>query len=64
MALFTISWSVAHIFGHALGLNLVEHFGFEATWYFFTGLLVLAMVMVLVLQRMVAREVLIPKYSG
>ncbi|MGV9013944.1 MAG: MFS transporter [Flavobacteriales bacterium] len=39
MALFTISWSVAHIFGHTLGLNLIAHFGFTATWWFFTAML-------------------------
>lgn len=56
MALFTIAWSVAHIIGHTLGLNLVAQFGFEATWYFFTVVLVIAMGMLVVLKRMVERE--------
>lgn len=56
MALFTMSWSVAHIIGHTLGLNLIAWYGYEATWYIFTGMLVLAMGMLVVLKRMVARE--------
>lgn len=56
MALFTISWSVAHIIGHTLGLNLIAQFGYTTTWYIFTGMLVVAMGMLVVLKRMVARE--------
>lgn len=56
MALFTISWSVAHIIGHTLGLNLIAQFGYTTTWYIFTGMLVVAMGMLVVLKRMVVRE--------
>ncbi|MCB0793296.1 MAG: MFS transporter, partial [Flavobacteriales bacterium] len=56
MALFTISWSVAHIIGHTLGLNLIDRFGYSSTWWLFTGMLVLAMVMLVVLERMLKRE--------
>ena len=56
MALFTMSWSVAHIIGHTLGLNLIAQFGYTTTWYIFTGMLVVAMGMLVMLKRMVARE--------
>jgi len=56
MALFTISWSVAHIFGHTLGLNLVAHFGFTVTWWLFIAMLALGMGMFFVLERMMHRE--------
>ena len=56
MALFTIGWSVSHIIGHTLGLNLIARFGYTTTWYLFAGVLVLAMGMLLVLKRMVERE--------
>ncbi|MEO8591384.1 MAG: MFS transporter [Flavobacteriales bacterium] len=56
MALFTISWSVAHIIGHTLGLNLVARFGYTTTWYIFSGVLVLAIGMLYVLERMIRRE--------
>ncbi len=58
MALFTISWSVAHIIGHTLGLNLVEHFGYVSTWYVFAVVLLLCLVMLYGLERMVKREYL------
>lgn len=56
MALFTMSWSVAHIIGHTLGLNLIAQFGYVTTWYLFTAMLVVAMGMLVLLKRMVARE--------
>jgi predicted MFS family arabinose efflux permease len=56
MGLFTISWSVAHIIGHTLGLNLIAQFGYEVTWWLFTGVLVVAMGMLFFLKRMVAAE--------
>lgn len=56
MALFTISWSVAHIFGHTLGLNLIDHFGFESTWWIFSGICLLAVGMLYAVERMIARE--------
>jgi predicted MFS family arabinose efflux permease len=52
MGLFTISWSVAHIIGHTLGLNLIAGVGYASTWWIFTGMLVCAMVMLLWLERM------------
>lgn len=56
MALFTISWSVAHIIGHTLGLNLVEHSGYTFTWYFFAGVLMLSVLMLYGVERMVQNE--------
>ncbi|HEY5686943.1 MAG TPA: MFS transporter [Yeosuana sp.] len=32
MALYSISFSIAHIFGHNAGLQLVDIFGFDKTW--------------------------------
>ena len=33
MALYSISFSIAHIFGHNAGLQLVNTLGFDKTWY-------------------------------
>ncbi len=38
MALYTISFSIAHIFGHNAGLQMVDRLGFDITWYIMTGL--------------------------
>jgi predicted MFS family arabinose efflux permease len=55
MALFTISWSVAHIFGHTLGLNLIAYFGFTKTWWFFTAMLLLGTGMLYFAERMMKK---------
>jgi predicted MFS family arabinose efflux permease len=61
MALFTIAWSVAHIVGHTLGLNLVAHFGYTTTWYLFTGVLLVAVGMLYWLERMIRIEQVTPE---
>lgn len=33
MALYSIAFSIAHIFGHNAGMRLVDGFGFNSTWY-------------------------------
>ena len=33
MALYSISFSLSHIFGHNSGMQLIDNFGFEFTWY-------------------------------
>jgi predicted MFS family arabinose efflux permease len=38
MALYTIAFSIAHIFGHNTGMQLVDHLGFDYTWYIMTAL--------------------------
>ncbi|NQY05356.1 MAG: MFS transporter, partial [Flavobacteriaceae bacterium] len=39
MAMYSVSFSIAHIFGHKLGADLIDSYGFEFTWYMFTGLM-------------------------
>jgi predicted MFS family arabinose efflux permease len=61
MALYTIAWSVAHIIGHSLGLNLIAWSGFANTWWLFTGVLVACVGMLYALERMMAQE---PRNTG
>ncbi len=56
MALYTISWSVAHIIGHSLGLNLIAVVGYVSTWWIFTAVLLVCVGMLFLLQRMLQRE--------
>ncbi len=56
MALYTISWSVAHIIGHSLGLNLIAWMGYVNTWWVFTGVLLVCVGMLFVLERMMRKE--------
>ncbi len=38
MALYSISFSIAHIFGHNAGLQMTSQLGFDNTWYIITGI--------------------------
>ncbi|MBD0824024.1 MDR family MFS transporter [Aestuariibaculum marinum] len=51
MALYSISFSVAHIFGHNAGLQLSAGIGFENTWYIITGLAFICAVLLFSLNR-------------
>ena len=56
MALYSIAFSVSHIFGHNSGMQLIDNFGFDFTWYFMLGLAVFACFLLLILQRLLNRE--------
>lgn len=38
MALYSIAFSIAHIFGHNVGMQLVDAIGFDNTWFVMIGL--------------------------
>ena len=52
MALYSISFSLAHIFSHNAGMQLVEAQGFDTTWFIFTGVAVLCMIALLYLRQL------------
>lgn len=51
MALYTIAWSVAHIVGHSLGLNLIAWAGYTSTWWICAAVLVVCAGLLVVLER-------------
>lgn len=51
MALYTISFSIAHIFGHNAGMQLVDRIGFDNTWYIMTILGVICAFLLYFLKR-------------
>lgn len=51
MALYTISFSIAHIFGHNAGMQLIDKLGFENTWYIMTALGIVCVFLLLILKR-------------
>ena len=57
MALYSISFSVSHIFGHNSGMQLIDNFGFQFTWYTMLGLAVLACILLLILQGNLKKEI-------
>ncbi|TBN06741.1 MFS transporter [Hyunsoonleella flava] len=38
MALYTVSFSLAHIFSHKVSMEMIVRFGFDNTWYIVTGI--------------------------
>ncbi|MBE9489038.1 MAG: MFS transporter [Bacteroidetes bacterium] len=55
MALYSISFSVAHIFGHNAGMQMVNGLGFDNTWYIITLLGVLCVLLLFILKQYLKR---------
>ncbi|MEL4455555.1 MFS transporter [Lutimonas vermicola] len=51
MALYSMSFSFAHILGPNLGMQFSARYGYEATWYLMAGICLLACLILLGLQR-------------
>ena len=51
MALYSISFSIAHIFGHNTGMRLVSRLGFNNTWYIVTLLSVMCILLLIALKH-------------
>lgn len=56
MALYSIAFSVSHIFGHNSGMQLIDNFGFEFTWYTMLGLGIFACLLLFILKGRLNRE--------
>lgn len=56
MALFTMSFSMANIFSHNVGMRFIDNFGYTITWYLMTGILLVAAVLLIWLSRIIDRR--------
>ena len=56
MALYSISFSVSHIFGHNSGMQLIDNFGYQFTWYLMLALALVACILLFILKRVLNRE--------
>ncbi|SDS12336.1 Predicted arabinose efflux permease, MFS family [Formosa sp. Hel1_31_208] len=56
MAMYVMAFSVAHIFGHNAGMQLINYLGFNNTWFIVTFLAVLCVVLLIFLQRYLKRN--------
>lgn len=56
MALYSIAFSISHIFGHNSGMQLIGHFGYEVTWYTMALFAVLACLLLFWLRRILRDE--------
>ncbi|MFV9550464.1 MDR family MFS transporter [Algibacter sp. PT7-4] len=50
MALYSIAFSMAHIFGHKTGMHMVDGWGFDNTWYMITLIGGLCILLLLILK--------------
>ena len=51
MALYSIAFSIAHVFGHNSGMQLVDKYGFDFTWNIMIILMAICVVLLIVLKR-------------
>ncbi len=62
MGLYSMSFSFSHIIGHNGGMNLVDNFGFDATWYYMFTLLVVIAILTLWLYRLLKKSLKFTTY--
>ncbi|TYB79538.1 MDR family MFS transporter [Bizionia myxarmorum] len=56
MALYSIAFSIAHIFGHNAGMHMADALGFENTWYIMSLLAVICMAFLWLLIRYMKKD--------
>jgi|TARA_R110002072_G_scaffold131586_2_gene271314 predicted MFS family arabinose efflux permease len=56
MGLYSMSFSVSHIFGHNGGMNLVNSFGYANTWYIIFGVVAIVAMLSLLLHQRVKKS--------
>ena len=56
MAMYTIAFSLAHIFAHSYGMWATDNYGWEFTWYSITIICTVSFLMLFVLQWLLKRE--------
>ncbi len=56
MGLYSMSFSLAHIFGHNSGMQFINNFGYENTWVFMTLIAVLGTFLLYIVKRKLNQE--------
>lgn len=51
MAMYTLTFSLAHIVGPNLGFHVSDAYGFQATWFLMAGIMFFSLILILVLIR-------------
>ncbi|MFD0964073.1 MDR family MFS transporter [Pseudofulvibacter geojedonensis] len=58
MALYSIAFSIAHIFSHNGGMHLIEYIGYNNTWYIITAISTICILLLYILrQRMKLKSI-------
>lgn len=56
MAMYSIAFSVAHIFGHNSGMQLIDRYGFDFTWNIAIALMILCILLLYVLRHRMSKQ--------
>ncbi len=56
MALYSMSFSLAHIFGHNSGMQFINNFGYENTWIFMTLIAAIGTFLLYIVKRKLNQE--------
>jgi len=56
LAMYTMAFSMAHIFSAKTGMEIIERFSFETNWYFMGSLGIVAVILMLWLQKTLQNE--------
>jgi predicted MFS family arabinose efflux permease len=51
MALYSIAFSISHVFGHNLGFQFIDAFGFDNTWILMTVLGTIGIMLLVILKK-------------
>jgi len=56
MAMYAISFSLASIFSHNAGMQMIAKYGYDFTWFFMTAFALIGVVILLILVKMLNKE--------
>jgi predicted MFS family arabinose efflux permease len=56
LSMYVMTFSIAHIFGHNIGLRLVDNLGYSTTWFIMLALSFVGVLLLLYLKRMLINE--------
>ena len=56
LSMYVMAFSIAHIFGHTIGLRLVDRFGYDITWYIMVGFGLLGVILLIYLLHLLRKE--------
>lgn len=51
MALYSIAFSISHVFGHNIGFHMIDNYGFDKTWTLMGGLGLVGVVLLVILKK-------------
>ncbi len=51
LSMYVMAFSIAHVFGHNVGLRLVDRFGYNNTWYIMVGLGMIGIILLIYLRK-------------